>query len=1508
MSIPDAATVPHNATHARPPTKRLDAMSPRLPQLDALAASASSPSNDMSPAHPPTESSRHSTPATSAGGSDHVHSTSQPSDTMSKLSAQLATEQPTLGQPDLESATIEQGEPHQPSPQHPSTNDVPQHVPRTADQRLSHDESEPSSMPPPRHHEEHPLASIEPAYFYPADGSASSSHDGIPVFEPTMQQFQDFYSFCQAIDTWGMQYGIVKVVAPKEWRDSLPDLRPLNKPTDEAASASGTTADAAPPRVEHEELADISKVRIRNAITQHFTPAGSGVWRQTNITRTAKVWNAKQWADMCASEGQKGPEMERMKWKVEVEGVSNGGWGPKNIGAKDSAASSILDEDGVRTRSGKARPAAAIPEAKPTGKRKRSDEDDEPAQKSPQDAETEARNPLVLPSASPSSPERRSQRFVQSSSTNTPPTSRDASPVKPKKNWEADATTQDEWCAFDYKNCWRKEALSSEQLGQLSGSASASASKASNTAIDGQEAQAAPAILPDPSEWTPEICREIESEYWRSLNFGKPPMYGADLKGTLFDERTQHWNVGKLDNILTRLRLKRKLPGVNTPYLYWGMWRATFAWHVEDMDLYSINYIHFGAPKQWYAIRQADRQRFESAMAGAFPSDSRRCPHFMRHKSYLASPTFLASHGIRPLKLIHNAGEFVITYPYGYHSGFNLGYNCAESVNFALESWLDIGRKANYCHCDQSQNSVRIDVDAMLEESKELEELERKRELRRAKEDTVRAVEEEEEVERRRIKNEKAKERRKLKKEAEEATALASPAVPLPFKGGAGSYIDPQAAATSPCVFCPANVHTDLVPTPAEIGSTVPKLRAMAGRHAHRLCASFIPETWVGKQGKADAVCGIEGIDKARFSLKCQICPNPALQKLYPKIQCTRGKCPRSAHVSCALVEENGWFVDLCTGETADRLEGNKAPAKAPQGDGLEEGERLVVLCKTHNPLFREAEEARKADELRERIHSLPIPSMVKVKTSGGMFQALMVEVREDEDEIVIADEGRPSTVKFQQIILDSPVEASPVKDEPHVVSISEASASADSFDAAPPGKRRRKASEKANANAKAASEEAVEGSVTLADTRTQLDTPKRTRKAKAKVAPLTHDVRGEPAIEPPSPVSGKTGPVRTATSATGGKPKRQPKKKQQATQATDARVITPQAETQQTLGSDVSWPGHNLQPMMQQRQQQQAPPPARRGPRAAYAAQPPTSQQQYLEHHPQFHPQPQQQHRQYTAPVYELMHRHQSFPGNGEAGQYANQYAWGHSPTYPSRDYAAEAERNAMASRHAQFSAAASSPSYDHHSARHGPLYGAPATYPPYQQHPYPQAAHHSQADGSTGIEMPQSRHPGLHSSSSPAPALGSSASSTSSSASQYGYLAAPPAGYHDRQPPLPTYGKPIAHQPQHLPPGPLNGDMHAYPDYRPPYHHAAPLHQHPAYHGQQYRPHPHYHQQQHQQYGHADQKHTYAGADRDRYWDEPAGPSGGSAEEHAQRQPMQMGHGYAGQHPPLPQQQYQH
>lgn len=121
-------------------------------------------------------------------------------------------------------------------------------------------------------------------------------------------------------------------------------------------------------------------------------------------------------------------------------------------------------------------------------------------------------------------------------------------------------------------------------------------------------------------DYTPEVCREFERIFWRNCGLGTPPQYGADMAGSLFTDTTTAWNVAKLPSFLSRLCMNKDLPGVNTPYLYFGMWRATFAWHVEDMDLYSINYIHWGAPKYWYAIPSERSKAFEGVMNGQVSS------------------------------------------------------------------------------------------------------------------------------------------------------------------------------------------------------------------------------------------------------------------------------------------------------------------------------------------------------------------------------------------------------------------------------------------------------------------------------------------------------------------------------------------------------------------------------------------------------------------------------------------------------------------------------------------------------------------------------------------------------------------------------------------------------------------------------------------------------------------------------------------------------------------------
>ncbi|XP_058019571.1 lysine-specific demethylase 4B isoform X2 [Ahaetulla prasina] len=204
---------------------------------------------------------------------------------------------------------------------------------------------------------------------------------------------------------------------------------------------------------------------------------------------------------------------------------------------------------------------------------------------------------------------------------------------------------------------------------------------------------------------------DLERKYWKNLTFVSP-IYGADISGSLYDSDVDEWNIGNLNTLLDMVEHQCGIiiEGVNTPYLYFGMWKTTFAWHTEDMDLYSINYLHFGEPKSWYAIPPEHGKRLERLAKGFFPGSSQGCDAFLRHKMTLISPSILKKYSIPFDRITQEAGEFMITFPYGYHAGFNHGFNCAESTNFATLRWIDYGKMATQCTCRKDTVKISMDV------------------------------------------------------------------------------------------------------------------------------------------------------------------------------------------------------------------------------------------------------------------------------------------------------------------------------------------------------------------------------------------------------------------------------------------------------------------------------------------------------------------------------------------------------------------------------------------------------------------------------------------------------------------------------------------------------------------------------------------------------------------------------------------------------------------------------
>jgi len=211
-----------------------------------------------------------------------------------------------------------------------------------------------------------------------------------------------------------------------------------------------------------------------------------------------------------------------------------------------------------------------------------------------------------------------------------------------------------------------------------------------------------------------EACDDLARRFWKRLGPTTPPsMYGADMEGSLFDGDTASgWSLEVLDNCLKLLSADHaagEVPGVTTPYLYVGMWGSVFCAHTEDMNLLSINYLHVGAPKYWYAIPPEHAKRFESLAESNFVHAARECSEFLRHKQNMISPAILKKAGIPFEVQVQRPGDAIITCPGAYHFGVNLGFNVAEATNFAIPEWIPKGREAKICMC--KPHSVRIDVD-----------------------------------------------------------------------------------------------------------------------------------------------------------------------------------------------------------------------------------------------------------------------------------------------------------------------------------------------------------------------------------------------------------------------------------------------------------------------------------------------------------------------------------------------------------------------------------------------------------------------------------------------------------------------------------------------------------------------------------------------------------------------------------------------------------------------------
>uniref|UniRef100_A0A672IUF3 [histone H3]-trimethyl-L-lysine(4) demethylase n=1 Tax=Salarias fasciatus TaxID=181472 RepID=A0A672IUF3_SALFA len=208
----------------------------------------------------------------------------------------------------------------------------------------------------------------------------------------------------------------------------------------------------------------------------------------------------------------------------------------------------------------------------------------------------------------------------------------------------------------------------------------------------------------------------VEKEFWRLVSSIEEDViveYGADIsskdvgsgfpvrdgKRRLLGDEEEYansgWNLNNMpvleQSVLTHINVD--ISGMKVPWLYVGMCFSSFCWHIEDHWSYSINFLHWGEPKTWYGVPASAAEKLEAVMKKLAPELFDSQPDLLHQLVTIMNPNVLMEHGVPVYRTNQCAGEFVVTFPRAYHSGFNQGYNFAEAVNFCTADWLPMGRQ-----------------------------------------------------------------------------------------------------------------------------------------------------------------------------------------------------------------------------------------------------------------------------------------------------------------------------------------------------------------------------------------------------------------------------------------------------------------------------------------------------------------------------------------------------------------------------------------------------------------------------------------------------------------------------------------------------------------------------------------------------------------------------------------------------------------------------------------------
>ncbi|KAL5796511.1 hypothetical protein ACOSQ2_001331 [Xanthoceras sorbifolium] len=159
--------------------------------------------------------------------------------------------------------------------------------------------------------------------------------------------------------------------------------------------------------------------------------------------------------------------------------------------------------------------------------------------------------------------------------------------------------------------------------------------------------------------------------------------------------------------------------GLLVPRLHIGMCFSSLSWKVEEHHLYSLHYLHLGAPKIWHGIPGRSAVKFEAATKKHLSDFSVGQPELRDRLVTKLSPSTLKSEGVPAYRCIQYPGEFVLVLPGAYYSGFDCGFNCSEAVNFSPIDWLPHGQNAVELYQEKGRRTSISHDKLLLEAARE---------------------------------------------------------------------------------------------------------------------------------------------------------------------------------------------------------------------------------------------------------------------------------------------------------------------------------------------------------------------------------------------------------------------------------------------------------------------------------------------------------------------------------------------------------------------------------------------------------------------------------------------------------------------------------------------------------------------------------------------------------------------------------------------------------------------